>query len=186
VSRRNNIGIDDNFFEAGGDSLLAAQMLCEVEAIPRQQIPASELRAVYTIRELETAILRGSPPTAQLLTCAKEGFGTPFFFCHGDFQGRAFYALKLTDMLTCQHPVFLLHPYPNPAPKLTIEDMAREYIPLILSVQPNGPVRLGGYCNSGLLAWEIACQLTRLGRDIEFVVLIDTGSLNARLVQSHE
>jgi acyl-CoA synthetase (AMP-forming)/AMP-acid ligase II/thioesterase domain-containing protein len=177
---RNNIGIDDNFFEAGGDSLLATQMLCEVEAITRQQILASELRAAYTIRELETAILRGSPPTAKLLTCAKEGFGTPFFFCHGDFQGRGFYALKLADMLTCNHPVFLLHPYPNPAPKLTIEEMAREYVPLIQSVQPNGPVRLGGYCNSGLLAWEIACQLTRLGRDIEFVLLIDTGSLNAR------
>jgi acyl-CoA synthetase (AMP-forming)/AMP-acid ligase II/acyl carrier protein len=122
---RDDIGIDDDFLEIGGDSLLATQMLCEVETITRQQIPPSELRAVYTVRELAAAVLRGSPATAELVSCAKAGRGTPFIFCHGDYKDRGIYALKLTDMLTGDQPVFLVHPDPNSDPQLAIEEMAR-------------------------------------------------------------
>jgi oxalate---CoA ligase len=177
---RSDIGVDDDFFEAGGDSLLSIQMICEVEAIARQQIPASALRDVYTIRELDAAVMRGVPATEELVTCAKKGHGTPFLFCHGDYQSRGLYALNLADQLTCEQPVFLLHPHINPDPKLTIEDMARAYIPDILAVQPTGALQLGGSCNGGYIAWEIAHQLNALGRQVEFVVLFETASLNAR------
>jgi acyl-CoA synthetase (AMP-forming)/AMP-acid ligase II/thioesterase domain-containing protein len=177
---RSDIGIDDDFFEAGGDSLLSIQMICEVEAIARQQIPTSALRDVYTVRELDAAVMRGVPTTEELVTCAKNGHGTPFFFCHGDFQSRGLYALNMADRLTCKQPVFLLHPHINPDPKLTIEDMARAYIPDILAVQPTGALQLGGACNGGYIAWEIARQLNALGRQVEFVVLFETASLNAR------
>jgi len=177
---RSDIGIDDDFFEAGGDSLLSIQMICEVEAIARQQMPASALRDVYTIRELDAAVMRGVPATEELVTCAKKGHGTPFLFCHGDYQSRGLYALDLADRLTCEQPVFLLRPHINPDPKLTIEDMARAYIPDILAVQPTGALQLGGSCNGGYIAWEIAHQLNALGRQVEFVVLFETASLNAR------
>ena len=98
------------------------------------------------------------------------------------FWSRGFYALKLADMLTCDQPVYLLHPYPDPDPKLTIEEMAQAYVPEILAAQPTGAFRLGGFCNGGHLAWEIAHQLNCLGREVEFVVLIDTVSLNARRI----
>ena len=107
---RDDLGIDDDFLEAGGDSLLATQMLCEVETITRQQIPPSELRAVYTVRELAAAALRSSPATTELVTCAKPGRGTPFIFSHGDFTSRGLYALKLADMVKHDNPVFLVHP----------------------------------------------------------------------------
>jgi len=177
---RSDIGIDDDFFEVGGDSLLSIQMICEIEVIARQQIPASALRGVYTVRELEETILRGGTPIAELVTCAKEGHGTPFLFCHGDFQSRGLYALNLADRLTCDQPVFLLHPHIDPDPKLTIEDMARAYIPHVLAAHPKGALQIGGACNGGYIAWEIARQLTAFGRDVEFVVLFETASLNAR------
>jgi oxalate---CoA ligase len=177
---RSDIGIDDDFFEAGGDSLLSIQMLCEVEAIARQQISASSLRDVYTVRELNAAVLRRSPATSELMTCAKEGHGKSFLFCHGDFETRGLYALNVADALTCDQCVFLLHPHIDPDPRLTIEEMARTYIPHVLSAQPTGAIRLGGACNGGLVAWEIACQLNTLGREVEFVVLFETISLNAR------
>jgi acyl-CoA synthetase (AMP-forming)/AMP-acid ligase II/thioesterase domain-containing protein len=177
---RPDIGIDDDFFEAGGDSLLASQMVLQVEAITRQPIPPSALRAVYTVRQLAAAVLRASPTTQELVTCAKAGNGTPFFFCHGDFLTRGFYALKLADKLNGDQPVFLLHPYIEPDPKLTIEEMAKSYVPHLLAAQPTGAFRLGGYCNGGLVAWEIAHQLNDLGREVEFVVLVDAISLNAR------
>jgi len=176
---RDDIGIDDDFFEAGGDSLLAVQMVCELETLIGQQVSLSALRAVFTIRELAVAVTEASSPKTEMVTCAKQGDGTPFFFCHGDYAHRGLYALKLTRVLPCNQPVFLVHPFPSPE-FLTIEKMADNYLPHILAAHPTGPFRLGGYCNGGLLAWEIASRLEQLGREIDFVLLIEVPSLNAR------
>jgi thioesterase domain-containing protein len=175
-----DIGIDDDFFELGGDARLASQMVLEVEAITRQRMPHAVLDQVSTVRKLVSAVLRASPAPKELVTCVKEGKQTPFFFCHGDYATRGFYALKLADMLGPDQPVFLVHPHLDPDPRLTIEDMARAYLPHLLAAQPTGAFRLGGHCNGGLVAWEIACQLERSGREVEFVVVVDTTSLNAR------
>jgi thioesterase domain-containing protein/acyl carrier protein len=175
---RTDIGIDEDFFEAGGDSLLAVQMVCEVEAIIRERIPSSALRSVYTVRELAAAVEHGLPRAPELVTRAKDGSGKSFLFCHGDFATRGFYALKLAEMLTCNQPVHLIHPHPDP--KHPIEEAARARLPDVLAAQPIGAFRLGGYCNGGLLAWEIAYQLECIGREVEAVVLVDTMSVNAR------
>jgi acyl-CoA synthetase (AMP-forming)/AMP-acid ligase II/acyl carrier protein len=179
--RRDDVGIDDDFFELGGDSLLAVQMVLEVEAIARRKIPTSALKAVYTVRQLADTIIRTASTSEELVTCAKLGDGTPFFFCHGDYTTGGLYALKLGEMLKCDQPVFLLNPYRDPDPKLSIEEMARCYLPHLLAAQPAGVFRLGGHCNGGLLAWELAHQLESLGRKVELLVLMDTLSFNARL-----
>jgi thioesterase domain-containing protein len=62
-----------------------------------------------------------------------------------------------------------------------MEEMARSYLPHLLAAHPIGAFRLGGFCNGGLLAWELAHLLQGLGRKVEFIVLIDVLSLNARL-----
>jgi acyl-CoA synthetase (AMP-forming)/AMP-acid ligase II/thioesterase domain-containing protein/acyl carrier protein len=179
--RRNDIGIDDDFFELGGDSLLAVQMAVEIEAIARRKITPSSLRTIYTIRQLAGMIAQTADPSEEFVNCAKEGEGTPFFFCHGDFATHGLWALRLVDMLKCKKPVFLVSPHPNPAPEFSIEEMARSRLPRILALQRKGPFRLGGFCNGGLLAWELAHQLEMLGHTVEFVVLINTRSLNGRL-----
>jgi acyl-CoA synthetase (AMP-forming)/AMP-acid ligase II/thioesterase domain-containing protein/acyl carrier protein len=179
---RPDIGIDDDFFEAGGDSLQATQMLVEVEALTRQPIPDSALREAHTIRQLAAAVVRAIPSKAELVTCARQGSGTPFFYCHGDYATRGFYALKLADLLGEDQSVFLLHPHReiSPGTEITIEAMAQTYIPHLLAIHPSGLFRLGGHCNGGLLAWELAHQLAARGREVEFVVLIETISYNAR------
>jgi acyl-CoA synthetase (AMP-forming)/AMP-acid ligase II/thioesterase domain-containing protein/acyl carrier protein len=178
---RDDIGIDDDFFELGGDSLLAVQMVLEVETIARRKIPLSAIRAIYTIRQLAAMIISTGKTSEEFVTCAKDGDGTPFFFCHGDFATLGLWALRLVDMLKCDHPVFLIWPHRAPEPKFTIEEMARSYLPHVLAAQPTGAFRLGGFCNGGLVAWELAHQLESLGRKIEFIVLVDTRSFNARL-----
>src|SRR6516162_7634955 len=178
---RDDVGIDDDFFELGGDSLLAVQMVLEVEAIARRKIPPSALKAVYTVRQLADTIIRTARTPEELVTCAKQGEGTPFFFCHGDFATRGLWALRLVDMLRCDRPVFLAWPHRDPDPNLSIEEMAKSYLPHLLAAQPTGAFSLGGFCNGGLIAWELAHQLESLGRKVELVVLIDTRSFNARL-----
>jgi oxalate---CoA ligase len=178
---RDDIGIDDDFFELGGDSLLAVQMVLEIEAIARRKIPPSGLRTIYTIRQLAAMIIRTGDPSEELVTCAREGAGIPFFFCHGDFATRGLWALRLVEMLRCTQPVFLLNVCNDPGPEFSIEETAKSYLPNLLAAQPTGVFRLGGFCNGGLLAWEIAHQLESMGRRVEFLVLINARSLNASL-----
>src|ERR1700733_5683648 len=120
---RHDIGIDDDFISAGGDSALTSQMLSAIQAAVGQQIPSLLREKTHTIRGLEAAILREVRPPAKLVTLARDGSGTPLLFCHGDYAMRGLYALKLVETLTSDHPVYLLHPYPNPDPKTTVEDM---------------------------------------------------------------
>lgn len=178
----NDFGVEDDFFEIGGDSLLAAQMLLEIEALTKQPIPDAALRTAYTVRNLATAIARATPIKDELITCARTGSRTPFFYCHGDYATRGFYAVRLADLLGPDQPVFLLHPNRGAAApqQASIEELARSYVQRMLDIQPSGSFRLGGHCNGGLLAWEIARQLAEAGRDVDMVVLIEAISFNAR------
>jgi acetoacetyl-CoA synthetase len=60
------------------------------------------------------------------------------------------------------------------APYVGVREMAADYIGHMRRVQPTGPYAVGGYSFGGLVAWEIAQQLSRAGETVELVTLIDT------------
>ena len=181
---RRDIGIDENFFEAGGDSLLAAQMLAEVESAIQLPMARSNLKESYTIRQLAATVREALPLNDALITRLKHGTKTPLFYCHADDYNPGFYAVTLAELLEPDQPVFLLHPYRrfDIHADITMEALARAYVPQLLTLHPRGPFRLAGFCLGGMLAWEIAHQLAAAGREIEFVAMIDGVSVNARLV----
>jgi oxalate---CoA ligase len=177
-----DIGVRDDFFEAGGDSLLATEMLAEVEVAIGHRIPQAELVSASTIRELATIASEIGSDDDDVVTKTRGGTGTPFVFCHGDVTTRGFYALKLAALLKSDGPVYLVHPRRdvNKTSELAIEDMAAFAVRRLLAFQPSGSFLIGGYCTGGLLAWEVAHQLLQAGRQVETVLLIDTLSLNSR------
>ena len=180
--QRTDIGIHDDFFEVGGNSLLATQMLLEVEGLLGRRLSKSDVAEASTIRELAAIAAINIGDSDELVTEAKKGEGQPLFFCHGDFDTHGLYALKLAALLQRSQPVYLIHPLLDvtETSQLAIEDLARLYLPRLLALQPHGAFLLGGFCNGGLLAWEIAHQLLRAGREVATVVLIDSLSLNSR------
>ncbi len=186
---RDDIGLDDDFFEIGGDSLQATEMLLELEETTRYRIAPSQLRAELTIRQLcellaGAASGRGEPMT-QVRAGEHNGEGAdshaPLFLCHGDFLGWGYYGHRLAGLLDGDGPVYLLHSLIDRAHGIeSIEQMVARYLPAIEQVAPTGPLRLAGYCHGGLAALETARHLERAGRVVETVALIDTYSLNAR------
>ena len=64
----------------------------------------------------------------------------------------------------------------------TIEDMARDYVPLIRAVQPTGPYRLGGYCAGGLVAYELARLLRSQGEVVDRLVLMNSSPMPTRRI----
>ena len=55
-----------------------------------------------------------------------------------------------------------------------MEEMAADYIDAIRSVQPEGPYQLLGLSTGGVLAYEIAQQIQRLGKQVSLLCLLDT------------
>ena len=178
--KRDDIGIDDDFFEIGGDSLQATEMLLEIESATGLTVEQSELRAQLSVRHLAQALVRVAA-SDQLMTKVKDGSGTPLFLCHGDYDGWGLYARRLVELLRHDGPVYLLHSNLDGQGGVTsVEEMARRYVPNLLAAWPQGSFQLAGYCHGGLAAWEMARQVSQIGRKVASVVLIDTYSINTR------
>ena len=176
-----DIGMDDDFFEIGGDSLQATEMLLEVEETTHHRINPSDIRAQLTIRVLCDRLAGAAAARDEAMTKVRAGEGTPLFLCHGDFCGWGFYGFRLSEMLEGKGPIYLLHSLLDGAKGIeTIEDLASLYLSGVQAAAPDGPLRVAGYCHGGLAALELVRQLEAAGRTVEKVVLIDAFSMNAR------
>lgn len=60
----------------------------------------------------------------------------------------------------------------------SIEAMARHYIDLIATHQPEGPVALAGWSAGAIIALEMAQQLRRQGREVPVLVALDGAPCN--------
>jgi thioesterase domain-containing protein len=98
----------------------------------------------------------------------------PFFFFHGDILGGGFYARTLARQLGPERPVYILPPARvTKDSTTTIEEIASERCRQIRRVRPHGPYMIGGFCISGLVAYEVARQLVEGGEEVPSVVLVD-------------
>ncbi len=170
------MGIHDDFFELGGNSLLAVRMLEEVERVCGKRVPPAELFETPTIAHLHDVLVRQAreenPPVIAL---QEAGTKTPFFLFHGAGV-PAFYGRAMSKALGNDQPFFVLVPHGFEGPSIppTVEAMADDYLAVLRSVRPHGPYHLAGFCMSGLIAFEVALRLTAAGEKIEHVALIDT------------
>jgi amino acid adenylation domain-containing protein len=170
------VGVKDDFFALGGHSLGAVRIVQQIERLFGQPLPLSALHANATVEELARVLLRREQEmfTVPVLKLQAAGRRRPLFFFHGDINGGGFYCRELARHLGPEQPLFAIHPLgldrrPVPA---TIEAMATEHLVQIRAIQPHGPYFIGGYCNGGLTAYEVARALAGAGERVEQVVLI--------------
>ncbi len=185
------IGIRDNFFDLGGHSLLAARLVARIEQVCGKKIPLSILFVEATIEHLTNALQGGEDTNSQvrapIVAVQAGGSRQPFFFLHGDWTGGAFYCLKLARELGPDQPFYVLEPYKFDALQVppTFEEMAAAHLESLRAVQPEGPYLLGGYCNGGLVAYEIARQLQAQGQTVDLLAVMDPSApAPYRLVRS--
>ncbi len=107
------------------------------------------------------------------------GSKRPFFFLHGDWIDGAYWCFPLARELGSDQPFYALEPYSFDgfsAPPI-FEAIAAAHLKSLRAVQPEGPYLLGGFCNGGLLAYEMARQLHTQGQRVDLLVLMDPMSL---------
>ncbi len=171
---------DDDFFEVGGHSLLAAQLFDEIGKRLGVNLPLATLFTATTVEQLAEIIRKDKPKDVwtSLVPINANGTRPPLFMMHAAGGNVLFYK-DLSDRLGIDQPCYGMQAVGLSGHQSAydrIEDMAAHYIKEIRELRPRGPYFVGGSSVGGLIAYEVAQQLQRSGDEVKLVVLFDTAA----------
>lgn len=174
------VGIQDNYFDLGGTSLLSVELFAQIENRFGKKLPLTALVEAPTVEQLAKLISQ-TEAMDSLVLIRSGGAKPPLFLVH-DGDGETLLYRNLAQRLHPDHPVYGLQPYAQvgyPMLHTRIPEMAAYHIKKIRAVQPHGPYLLGGMCAGGVIAFEIAQQLQQSGETVALVALIDAADVAA-------
>jgi len=188
---RDKVGRDENFFEAGGDSLAVIGLLTEVSRVFGREIPFSVLLDAPTVAQFCTYLDSVDRPISLFAlgpSRKRPSQQRPLFCVFG------FYLYKvLAEHLGSEVATYGIYIdeetmdgglQGSEAGSPDVRDFARRYIAEIRRLQPHGPYRLLGSSFGGLVAYEMAQQLRASGEPVEFIGMIDTLTPSSRRIVS--
>ncbi|MBE7122186.1 amino acid adenylation domain-containing protein [Bacillus cereus] len=176
------IGIYDNFFTIGGNSLKALLLLQGIRERFGVELPLVSLFRKPTVAELCSYLQGETAENEACLIKLQQGDSgnPPLIFIHPQGGGVLPY-IHLVKGLGTQETVYGLQAVgyeSDEQPLTSIEEMASLYIEEIKSVMPQGPYRLVGWSLGGTVAYEMVRQLEHLGDKVEFIGLLDVQPLD--------
>ena len=195
-----SVGVDDGFFDLGGNSLLATKVVAQLRsagiempvqlmfgdstpaAIARRldadagEVLAEALRPLLPIRSAEAAARSGAREQTLSDVAVPAGSGAEPLFCVHPAIGLAWCYSGLLAHLPADRPVYGLQaPHVTGAEsRTTLTQTAKDYVAQIRSVQPEGPYHLLGWSLGGLIAHEMAVQLQEAGQRVELLAMMDS------------
>lgn len=178
ILQSKSIGVRDNFFDLGGDSLNAVRFVLEVEALTGKRLPLVTLLEAPTIEQLAAILTHEgwAPRWSSLVPIRPGGSRAPFFCFHG-VGGNVLEFEYIGRYLNSDQPLYGLQAQGLDGRKprhKSVEEMAEHYVKEIRELQPRGPYYLGGSSFGGMVAYEAAQQLLAHGDEVALLVLFDT------------
>jgi acyl-CoA synthetase (AMP-forming)/AMP-acid ligase II/thioesterase domain-containing protein/acyl carrier protein len=171
------ISVTTDFFESGGDSLKAMELLRGLKHQFGVTIPPSRLLDSPTIEALAVIIEHGKDcVSSSLVTMQPLGSRQPFFLVNS-LGWQPFGFRNLPQYLGPEQPLYILTSRGldgKQKPHDRIDVMASDYLNEVRRIQPDGPYLFGGYSSGGVVAFEMAQQLLADGKEVGLLVLIDT------------
>lgn len=176
----NQIGINSNFFDIGGHSLNAFKLLNSINQEFKINLPLSFIFKNSTIEKMCKAIenrrcLEVEKSNIILLQNGDVN-KAPLFLIHPGGGGIICY-YEFVRKMNIRNPIYGIQSLgydDNREPLKSIKHMAEEYMKGIVKVQPTGPYILAGWSLGGTIAFEIAHQLEKMHKTVDFLGLIDT------------
>ncbi|MCX7889367.1 MAG: amino acid adenylation domain-containing protein [Rhodobacteraceae bacterium] len=186
------IGRDSNFFDLGGNSLVAVRLFTRIRRTFGLDCPIAVLLQHPTVRDLSAFVdrERAAPRVAfRLPVTASDpwdtttvihagparGAGLPVFVA-GGVGGNVNNLYHLGRLIGQTRPVIGLQTRGvmghDPLP--TIEAMAADHITWIRARQPTGPYVIAGYSGGAFTALEITRQLEAAGERVAHLVILDS------------
>ncbi len=176
------VGLDDNFFQIGGNSLIAMQFIARLRQetgidMPLRELferstPAALAQSAKLVAAHEAAVHTYNP----LFPIHTAGSRPPLFCIH-PVGGLGSVYKNLADALGPDQPLWSFQASGlegNETLHDSIPSMAHAYIAAMKTVQPAGPYQLAGWSMGGRIGHEMACQLSALGDEVRFLALFDT------------
>lgn len=168
VFKLDQVGLDDDFYDLGGDSLMGEHLGMELSQDLGIEFPISRLFDQGSPRKIAAAMDRLQPAVTSVSR-------PPLFVVHG-ISGHtvprpAFYEGLADDQAMT---IFELpglrgnRPVPH-----RVEGIAAEYVAQVQRDYPQGPLYLAAFCAGWLIAVEMAHQLNLAGRPVDHLVLLD-------------
>ncbi|HEX5727569.1 MAG TPA: amino acid adenylation domain-containing protein [Longimicrobiaceae bacterium] len=171
------VGVHDDFFDLGGQSILATRLVSRVRDELDVAVPVAELLTGPTVEQM-ARFVQGRESAARLPLVPLQTFGErpPLFLAH-PAGGHVVCYRDLAYLLAMEQPVYALQPRgidDGGTPISSMEEMAAHYVEAIRAFRPEGPYRLGGWSFGGVVAWEMAQQLDAAGHAVDLLALFDT------------
>ena len=189
------ISMLDNFFQLGGKSLLALQLLGEIKSQFKVEVDLKALYSHSTIRDLASYITEldikktditefnyfKSKKNTFLKRCViplhDSGRKTPLFLVH-PVGGAIFWFLQLalSESWDLERPLYGIQDLGMET--LTqhfhsVEEMAIAYVHAIRQIQPHGPYLIGGASAGAATSIAMTQEFKRLGEEVAFIGLFD-------------
>lgn len=174
-----HVDINDNFFDVGGKSLLAIHLVSLVNEKFNVQYSVPWIFENNTIKSQAYQLRKNNNITAPynpIISFNNGGHKPPLFLVHPGLAGAEAYS-ELAKHLDKNIPLYAIDSYNLNSEKSflsTIEALAEKYIEYTQSVKPKGPYLLGGWSLGGIIAYEMAQQLTRCGEEVQAIYLLDS------------
>jgi amino acid adenylation domain-containing protein len=176
------VGVKDNFFQLGGDSLLLVRMAARIQKRINQKLQPQIIIEAGSIERIAQILNEQAGETSKspLVVMQPNGSRHPFFCVHpgsgrilgfhslAQYMGedQPFYGIQDPNTLEYHEQGEFNHAVP-------VEEMAASYIEAVKTVQPRGPYHLGGWSFGGYVAFEMAQQLVRQGEEVGLLAILD-------------
>jgi thioesterase domain-containing protein len=190
------VSVRADFFDSGGHSLLAAQLLAQVGKSFGTKVPLAAFLHSPTIASLavriraakagavdpveKNGVIAGSlpgekwtHPNRQVFPMRLAGARPPLLLVDaGPFHRQLVWSLGDDQpVLGVALPELSLLPE-----KFTVEDIAANLVKALQDAQVPGPFHLAGWSQAGVMAYEMAQQLRSRGQEIAVLILLDANN----------
>ena len=167
------VGVDDSFFDLGGDSLSAMRVIAAINKSLDAHLAVRTLFYAPSVRSLSQQLGRHSSTVEVVpVEILKQGTGVALCCIH-HVLGLTWSYRALGNYLNC--PIIGINQIPQngEAEPGSIRDMAKNYADRLQAVYPAGPYKLIGLSFGGVVAHELAVELQRRGCVVQRLVLLD-------------
>lgn len=163
-----DVGLYDDFFELGGNSLYLIELMVQIQDSFSIQISVNQLFKLSTLLGMAKTVedvVTGKVEGAQPYIVYNPGQNIQLF----SFPPAGGYSIVYQALAESMPDLSLIS-----FNYLTAENKIEQYIQQILTLQPQGPYHLFGYSLGGNLAFEVAKEMERQGRPVANVIIMDS------------
>ncbi|MEU8921533.1 AMP-binding protein [Kitasatospora sp. NPDC048545] len=176
-----DFGVTDDFFAVGGHSLLATILLTRLRKRTGVSLSLRRLLEGPRIEHLAEAVRElagdGAEQGSELLLPLRPGTaGGPVLFLVHPIGGDVLCYRELAEALPADVTVIGVRSpgLESGTPLRTVQELAAAYLPEVRKVQPEGPYHLAAWSMGGVVAYEMARQLSFEGVRTASVTLLDS------------